>query len=75
MTWTPPGPCDPRALADQERHGRSADERYDRELERLDRDAERAPLPAGHTALIPAPKPAAQAEFAAPPFVPSHERP
>jgi hypothetical protein len=51
MTWTPPGPCDPRTLADRERHGRSLDEQYDRELERADRDAERASLPPGHPAV------------------------
>ena len=51
MTWTPPGPCDPRALADQERHGQDADERHERDLDRDDRAAEQASLPPGHPAL------------------------
>ena len=54
MTWTPPGPRDPRALADEQRYGQAADERYDRQLERNDRDAEHASLPPGHPALTDA---------------------
>lgn len=51
MSWTLPGHCDPRALADQERHSQGPDERHERELERSDRAAEHASLPAGHPAL------------------------